>query len=103
MAEKKTLRLENNEDKEDKNRMETIMKDIQLQPQSLKEVDSRTLTQQQLQEVLATRWVVTERPSNNGTNEVKCRYCGKALHNSSMTLTFRHSLRHRVQRQCDNS
>eukprot|EP00971_Amphidinium_carterae_P065399 1295735-Amphidinium_carterae.4 len=46
--------------------------------QSFKEVDSRTLTQQ-LQEVATTRGLITERPSNNGTKEVKCRVFGKGF------------------------
>eukprot|EP00971_Amphidinium_carterae_P350039 6491353-Amphidinium_carterae.4 len=63
--------------------METIMKDIQVQPwwqyeehlvkeamnkelaqlinkKPFEEVDSRTLTPQQLQQVVATRWVITQ-------------------------------------------
>eukprot|EP00971_Amphidinium_carterae_P154768 3068574-Amphidinium_carterae.7 len=40
-----------------------------------KEVDSKTLTTQQLQHVVATRWVITQRPTNNGTKDIKCRFC----------------------------
>eukprot|EP00971_Amphidinium_carterae_P215491 4277293-Amphidinium_carterae.2 len=97
----KEITLENNEDKEEKHRMETSMKDIQVQPwwqyedditifkeymvkeatnkelsqlinkQSVKEVDSKTLTPQQLQHVVATRWVIKQRPTNNGTKDIK--------------------------------
>eukprot|EP00971_Amphidinium_carterae_P259385 5147059-Amphidinium_carterae.1 len=84
--------------------METIMKDIQVQPwwqyedditmfsetavkeelshllskQSLKEIDSRNWsnwTAEQLQQVVATRWVIRQRPTNNGTKDIKCRFC----------------------------
>eukprot|EP00971_Amphidinium_carterae_P349926 6491300-Amphidinium_carterae.1 len=34
-----------------------------------KKVDKRSLT--------ATRWVITQRPTNNGTKDIKCRFCGK--------------------------
>eukprot|EP00971_Amphidinium_carterae_P240687 4778125-Amphidinium_carterae.1 len=47
--------------------------------QSFKEVDSKTLTQQQLQQVMATRWVITQRPTNNGTKDIKCKSCGKGF------------------------
>eukprot|EP00971_Amphidinium_carterae_P307336 6107723-Amphidinium_carterae.2 len=86
--------------------METITNDIQVQPwwqyedditmlsetavkeamnkelsqllskQSFKEIDSRNLTAEQLQQVVATRWVITQRPTNNGTKDIKCRFCG---------------------------
>eukprot|EP00971_Amphidinium_carterae_P228285 4528161-Amphidinium_carterae.4 len=46
---------------------------------SFEEVDSKTLTPQQLQQVVATRWVITQRPTNNGQKDIKCRFCGKAF------------------------
>eukprot|EP00971_Amphidinium_carterae_P027264 537174-Amphidinium_carterae.5 len=101
---KKEIALENNEDKAEKNRMQTIIKDIQavedainkelsqlMSKYSFKEVDSRTLTPQQLQQVVAIRWVITERPSNNDTKDIKCRFCGKGLSqyiNDTDTQTF---------------
>eukprot|EP00971_Amphidinium_carterae_P140444 2782979-Amphidinium_carterae.1 len=39
---------------------------------SFVEVDRRSLTTEQLQHVVATRWVITTRPSNNGTKDIKC-------------------------------
>eukprot|EP00971_Amphidinium_carterae_P301530 5991067-Amphidinium_carterae.3 len=50
-----------------------------LSKQSFKEVDSRTLTPEQLQQIVPTRWVITQRPSNNGTKDIKCRFCGKGF------------------------
>eukprot|EP00971_Amphidinium_carterae_P083076 1643405-Amphidinium_carterae.1 len=47
--------------------------------QSFVEVDKRSLTAEQLQQVVATRWVFTTRPSNNGTKDIKCRFCGKGF------------------------
>eukprot|EP00971_Amphidinium_carterae_P132877 2631243-Amphidinium_carterae.3 len=106
---KKEITLENNEDKEEKNRMETVMKDIQVQPwwqskdditmfseiavrdamnkelsqlmskPSFKEVDSRTLSSEQLQQVVATGWVITQRPSNKRFKDIKYRSCGKGF------------------------
>eukprot|EP00971_Amphidinium_carterae_P097998 1938918-Amphidinium_carterae.1 len=40
--------------------------------QSFVEVDKRSLTAEQSQQVVATRWVITTRPSNNGTKDIKC-------------------------------
>eukprot|EP00971_Amphidinium_carterae_P051688 1017484-Amphidinium_carterae.1 len=37
------------------------------------------LTAEQLQQVVATRWVITTRPSNNGTKDIKCRFCGNGF------------------------
>eukprot|EP00971_Amphidinium_carterae_P350662 6491675-Amphidinium_carterae.3 len=89
--------------------METLMKDIQVQPwwqyedditifsehmvkdamnkeltqlinkNSFEEIDSRTLTPPQLQHVVATRWVIPQRPANNGTTDIGCRFCGKGF------------------------
>eukprot|EP00971_Amphidinium_carterae_P167316 3315409-Amphidinium_carterae.1 len=89
--------------------METIMKDIQVQQwwqyedditmfsesavkeamnkelsqllskQSLREIGSRSLTAEQLQQVVATRWVITQRRTNNGTKDIKRRFCGKGF------------------------
>eukprot|EP00971_Amphidinium_carterae_P265144 5259249-Amphidinium_carterae.4 len=89
--------------------METIMKDIQVQPwwqyedditmlslsavkeamnkelsqllskQSFKENDSRSLTAKQPQQVVTTRWVIRQRPTNNGTKDIKCLFCGKGF------------------------
>eukprot|EP00971_Amphidinium_carterae_P190736 3785110-Amphidinium_carterae.1 len=117
IAERKTITLETNEDKEEKIRMETIMKDIQVQPwcqyedditkcnekaiedalmplnkglsqlvskQSFKKVDSRTLTQHQLQQVVATRWAITERQLKNGTKG--CQVSTLAATPSSMAM-----------------
>eukprot|EP00971_Amphidinium_carterae_P018967 373673-Amphidinium_carterae.4 len=97
--------------------METITKDIQVQPwwqcedditmfseqavqdamnkelsqsiskQSFKEVDIRTLTQQQLQQVVATRWVITQRPTNNGTKDIKCRFRGEGFSHTAIDHT----------------
>eukprot|EP00971_Amphidinium_carterae_P080456 1592095-Amphidinium_carterae.1 len=39
---------------------------------SFVEVDRRSLTEEQLQQVVTTRWVITMRPSNNGTKDIKC-------------------------------
>eukprot|EP00971_Amphidinium_carterae_P235153 4666235-Amphidinium_carterae.2 len=50
-----------------------------LNKQSFQEVDSRTLAPQQLQHVVPTRWVITQRPTNNGTKDIKCRLCGKGF------------------------
>eukprot|EP00971_Amphidinium_carterae_P273397 5425955-Amphidinium_carterae.2 len=44
-----------------------------------KEIDKNSLTPEQLQQVVATRWVITQRPSNNGTKDIKCRFCGKGF------------------------
>eukprot|EP00971_Amphidinium_carterae_P132988 2633531-Amphidinium_carterae.2 len=93
----KEITLENNEDKDEKTKMETNVKDIKVQPwwqyedditmfsemvvrdamnkelsqllskRSFKEIDSRTLTHEQRQQVMATRWVITPGPSNNAT------------------------------------
>eukprot|EP00971_Amphidinium_carterae_P036235 712172-Amphidinium_carterae.1 len=80
--------------------MESIMSDVQVQPwfqyedditmfselavkdamnkelsqlinkKSFVKVDKRTLTAEQLQQVVATRWVITTRPTNNGTKDI---------------------------------
>eukprot|EP00971_Amphidinium_carterae_P348780 6490668-Amphidinium_carterae.5 len=101
--------LENNEDKAEKKNMETIMKDIQVQPwwqyedditmfsetavkeamneelsqhlskKSFDEIDKNSLTAEQLQQVVATRWVITQRPTNSGTKDVKCHFCRKGF------------------------
>eukprot|EP00971_Amphidinium_carterae_P048946 964526-Amphidinium_carterae.2 len=47
--------------------------------QSFKEVDSRTLTPQQLQHYKIGDHRFTERPSNNGRKEIKYRFCGKGF------------------------
>eukprot|EP00971_Amphidinium_carterae_P314128 6243949-Amphidinium_carterae.1 len=47
--------------------------------QSFVEVDKRSLTAEQLQQVAATHWVITTRPSNNGTKDIKCRFYGKGF------------------------
>eukprot|EP00971_Amphidinium_carterae_P166725 3304066-Amphidinium_carterae.1 len=89
--------------------MESIMSDVQVQPwfqyeddnvlgtcdqgrneqgvvtidqqqfKSFLEVDRRSLTAEQLQQVVATRWVITTRPSNNGTKDIKCKFCVKGF------------------------
>eukprot|EP00971_Amphidinium_carterae_P311462 6190398-Amphidinium_carterae.3 len=94
---------------DEKHRMETIMKDIQVQPwwqyedditmfsemavkdamnkklsqllskQSFKGVHSRNLTSEQLQHVVATGWVITQQPTNSGTKDIKCRFCGEGF------------------------
>eukprot|EP00971_Amphidinium_carterae_P025061 494742-Amphidinium_carterae.2 len=46
---------------------------------SFVEVDKRSLTAEQLQHVVATRWVITQRPNNNGTKDIKCRFCGEGF------------------------
>eukprot|EP00971_Amphidinium_carterae_P216627 4300413-Amphidinium_carterae.1 len=46
---------------------------------SFVEVDRISLTAEQLQQVVATRWIITTRPSNNGTKDSKCRFCGKGF------------------------
>eukprot|EP00971_Amphidinium_carterae_P030539 600624-Amphidinium_carterae.1 len=46
---------------------------------SFVEVDKRSLTTEQLQHVVATRWVITIRPSNSRTKDIKCRFCGKGF------------------------
>eukprot|EP00971_Amphidinium_carterae_P228457 4531378-Amphidinium_carterae.2 len=45
---------------------------------SFVEVDKGSLTAEQLQHVVA-RWVITTRPSNNGTKDIKCKFCGKGF------------------------
>eukprot|EP00971_Amphidinium_carterae_P076755 1516184-Amphidinium_carterae.1 len=47
--------------------------------QSIKEVESRTLTQEQLAKVIGTRRVITATPSNNVVRQAKCRFCGKGF------------------------
>eukprot|EP00971_Amphidinium_carterae_P103950 2058638-Amphidinium_carterae.1 len=61
--------------------------------QSFKEVDSRTFTPQ-LQHAFATRWVLAQRPTNNGSVE-------KESHNSSTTLTLKHSQLLHLRWQCE--
>eukprot|EP00971_Amphidinium_carterae_P307897 6119022-Amphidinium_carterae.1 len=101
------LSLENNEDKTEKKNMETVMKDIQVQPwwqyeddikmfseTAVKEAMNKELSQflskksfeekdkdnrTPLQQVVATRWVITQRPANTGTKDIKCRFCGKGF------------------------
>eukprot|EP00971_Amphidinium_carterae_P015258 300896-Amphidinium_carterae.1 len=46
---------------------------------SFVEVDKRSLTMEQSQNVVATRWVITTRPSNTGTKDIKCKFCGKGF------------------------
>eukprot|EP00971_Amphidinium_carterae_P075538 1492633-Amphidinium_carterae.1 len=46
---------------------------------SFVEVDKRALSEEQLEQVVATRWVITTRPANNGTKDIKCRFCGKGF------------------------
>eukprot|EP00971_Amphidinium_carterae_P256365 5090345-Amphidinium_carterae.1 len=46
---------------------------------SFEQIDSRTLRPQQLQHVVATRWVITQRPTNSGTKDIKCRFCGQGF------------------------
>eukprot|EP00971_Amphidinium_carterae_P042455 834611-Amphidinium_carterae.1 len=46
---------------------------------SFVEVDKRSLTMEQLQNVVATCWVITTRLSNTGTKDIKCRFCGKGF------------------------
>eukprot|EP00971_Amphidinium_carterae_P265816 5272836-Amphidinium_carterae.1 len=46
---------------------------------SFEVVDFRTLTPQQLQQVVATRWVVTQRPTNNGQKNIKRKFWGKGF------------------------
>eukprot|EP00971_Amphidinium_carterae_P312912 6218539-Amphidinium_carterae.2 len=102
----KELSLENNEDKIEKKNMETIMKDIQVQPwwqyadditmfaetavneamnkefsqlltkKSFEEINKNSLTPEQLQQVVSSRWAITQRPTNNGTKDV---FCGKGF------------------------
>eukprot|EP00971_Amphidinium_carterae_P028930 569068-Amphidinium_carterae.1 len=109
ILETKELSLESNEDKMEKKNMETIMEDIQVQPwwqyedditmfsetavkkamkkelsqllikKSLEEIDKDSLALEQLQQVVATRWVITQMPTNNGTKDIKCRFCGKGF------------------------
>eukprot|EP00971_Amphidinium_carterae_P325548 6455881-Amphidinium_carterae.1 len=40
----------------------------------------------QLQHVVATRWVITQRPTNNGAKDIKCRFCGKGFSNDSRVM-----------------
>eukprot|EP00971_Amphidinium_carterae_P267172 5300023-Amphidinium_carterae.1 len=46
---------------------------------SFVEVDKTSLTMGQLQNVVAMRWVITTRPSNTGTKDIKCMFCGKGF------------------------
>eukprot|EP00971_Amphidinium_carterae_P200000 3969516-Amphidinium_carterae.2 len=41
--------------------------------ESFEEIGKNSLTPEQLQQVVATRWVITQSPSNNGTKDIKCR------------------------------
>eukprot|EP00971_Amphidinium_carterae_P150103 2975553-Amphidinium_carterae.1 len=93
IADAKEITLEKNEDKEEKRRMESIMSDYEdditmfsehaakdamnkelsqlINKKSFVKVDKRSLTAEQLQHVVATRWVITTRPSNS--------VCGKGF------------------------
>eukprot|EP00971_Amphidinium_carterae_P174087 3450733-Amphidinium_carterae.1 len=101
--------------------MESIMSDVQVQPwfqyeddvtmfsehaikdamdkelsqlinkKSFAEVDRRSLTAEQLQQVVATRWVITTRPSNNGTKDINCKFCGKGFSQFIHEARYRHS------------
>eukprot|EP00971_Amphidinium_carterae_P305149 6063565-Amphidinium_carterae.1 len=105
----KELRLRNNEDEQEKHRMESIMDNILVQPwwqyedkitkyevknienamnkemrqldtkKSSVEVDSSSLSAEQLSKVVGTRWVINDRPSSNGGREVKCSFCAKGF------------------------
>eukprot|EP00971_Amphidinium_carterae_P009478 186951-Amphidinium_carterae.1 len=46
---------------------------------SFVEVDKKSLTMEQLQNVVAMRWVITTRPSNSGTKDIKSTFCGKGF------------------------
>eukprot|EP00971_Amphidinium_carterae_P101676 2012308-Amphidinium_carterae.1 len=35
--------------------------------------------EEQLKQVVATRWVITTRPTSNGTKDIKRRFCGKGF------------------------
>eukprot|EP00971_Amphidinium_carterae_P166626 3302226-Amphidinium_carterae.3 len=85
--------------------METIMRDIQVQPwwqyedditmfteSAMKDAMNKELSQllskqslnctlapEQRQQVVATKWVITQRPTNNGQKDIKCRFCGKGF------------------------
>eukprot|EP00971_Amphidinium_carterae_P339289 6476988-Amphidinium_carterae.2 len=39
----------------------------------------RNLTAEQLQQVVATRWVITQQPTSTGTKDIKCRFCCKGF------------------------
>eukprot|EP00971_Amphidinium_carterae_P277290 5503222-Amphidinium_carterae.2 len=72
IAVKKEFAFENNEDKEVRGRHHKVQRKRhrgcnEQGALTTGEVDSRMLTPQQLQQVVNTGWVITERPSNNGT------------------------------------
>eukprot|EP00971_Amphidinium_carterae_P106921 2117680-Amphidinium_carterae.1 len=50
-----------------------------LSKKSFVEVDSSSLSTDQLKKVVGTRWVINDRPSNSGGREVKCRFCAKGF------------------------
>eukprot|EP00971_Amphidinium_carterae_P041496 814796-Amphidinium_carterae.1 len=50
-----------------------------LSKNSFEEINKDSLTPEQLQQVVATRWVITQRPNNNGTKDIECRFCGKGF------------------------
>eukprot|EP00971_Amphidinium_carterae_P170192 3372192-Amphidinium_carterae.1 len=50
-----------------------------LSKKSFEEIDKSSLTPEQLQRVVATRWVITQRSTNNGTKDIKCRFCFKGF------------------------
>eukprot|EP00971_Amphidinium_carterae_P185540 3684087-Amphidinium_carterae.1 len=59
-----------------------------LSKKSFEEIDKDRLTPEQLQRVVATRWVITQRPTNSGTKDIKCRFFGKGfsqfIHNTDI-------------------
>eukprot|EP00971_Amphidinium_carterae_P059982 1186886-Amphidinium_carterae.1 len=72
----KELRLRNNEDEQEKDRMESIMDNILVQPWW--QYEDEVTNAEQLSKVVGTRWVINDRrvindrPSNSGGREVKC-------------------------------
>eukprot|EP00971_Amphidinium_carterae_P011700 230249-Amphidinium_carterae.1 len=69
--------------------METVMKDIQAQPWWQYEDDITMFSEQAVQYAMSKelsqliskplRWVITQRPANDGTKDIKCRFCGKGF------------------------
>eukprot|EP00971_Amphidinium_carterae_P089437 1769968-Amphidinium_carterae.1 len=66
---------------------------------SFVQVDKRLLPEEQPKQAVATRWVITTRPSNSGTKDIKCRFCGKGFSQFIHDTARRPLPRHRHQWQ----
>eukprot|EP00971_Amphidinium_carterae_P349308 6490955-Amphidinium_carterae.1 len=77
VLETKELSQENNKHKMEKNNMETIMEDVQVQPWWQDEDDITMFSETAVKEAMNKE--LSQRPSNNGTKDIKCRFCGKGF------------------------